>query len=100
MVDRVYKRALGDFRADLGELREGFRRIESKTDWNGLRVEPLLKHVDSLEAIIKSERFASEVSRLKWGVSMFHADLVYLRHNILELRKTLLLVEKALERDR
>lgn len=100
MVDRVYKGAFRDFRADLEELREGFARIDSRTDWNGLRIEPLLKHVDSLEAVLRSKQFAREISRLRRGVSMFHSDLVYLRHNVRELRKTLHLAQASSDRSR
>ncbi len=100
MVDRVYKGAFRSFRTDLIELRDGFARTDSKTDWNRLRIEPLLKHVDSLEAILKSKRFAGEVSRLRRGVPMFHSDLVYLRLNIRELRKTLDLAQRASARIR
>ena len=100
MVDRVYKGAFRWFRAELEDLRDGFARIESKTDWDRLRIEPLMKHVDSLEAIMKSKRFAGEVARLRRGVSMFHSDLVYLRHNIRELRETLRLAQKASARNR
>ncbi len=100
MVDRVYKGAFRDFRADLKELREGFVRIDSRTDWNGLRIEPLLKHVDSLESVLRSKPFAREISRLRRGVSMFHSDLVYLRHNVRELRKTLRLAKTSSDRPR
>lgn len=101
MVDRVYKGAFRAFRADLQELREGFARIKkSGTDWNRLRIEPLVKHVETLEAILRSKRFAGEVSRLKRGVSMFHSDLVYLRHNIRELQKLLDHTQRASERKR
>lgn len=99
-MDRVYKGAFRSFRAELEELRDGFAQIESKSDWNRLRVEPLMKHVDSLEAIMKSKRFSGEVSRLRRGVSMFHSDLVYFRDNIRELRKILRLAQRASERNR
>lgn len=100
MVDRVHKGAFSGFRADLEELREDFTRIDSKKDWNRLRVEPLLNHVDSLEALIRSKRFATEVPRLRRGVSMFHSDLIYLRQNILELRRAFRLAQKTYERNR
>lgn len=99
-MDRVYKGAFGKFRTELEELRDGFAETRPKTDWNRLRIEPLLKHVDSLEAILKSRRFSVEVSRLTRGVSMFHSDLVYLRHNIQELRKLLRSAQKASKRTR
>ncbi len=89
MVDRVYKGAFRSFRAELEDLRDGFLRSGTRTDWNRLRIEPLLRHVGSLETILKSKRFAGEVSRLRRGVSMFHSDLVYLRLNVRELRKIL-----------
>jgi hypothetical protein len=89
MVDRVYKGAFAAFRADLQGLKKGFASLKPKTDWNRLRIEPLLQHVDALEAIVKSKRFESEASRLRRGVSMFHSDLVYLRHNIRELKEAL-----------
>lgn len=100
MVDRVYKGAFRTFRAQLRDLKHGFASAGSKTDWTLLRIEPLLKHVDALEAILKSKRFAWEVSRLRRGVSMFHSDLVYLRHNIRELEKTLKAVRRSSVRPR
>ena len=100
MVDRVYKESFRGFQADLRELRQGFARLDPKTDWNRLRIGPLLKHVDSLDPIIQSKRFAKELSRLTRGVAMFHSDLVYLRQNIQELRRTLCLAQKASEVNR
>ena len=100
MVDRAYKGAFHAFRAELEDLKAGFAAIEPKTDWTRLRIEPLLKHVGSLEGILKSKRFAGEVSRLRRGVSMFRSDLVYLRHNIRELRETLRVAQRAADRNR
>lgn len=95
MVDRVYKGAFSSFRTELEELRAGFVRFETKTDWIRLRIEPLLKHIETLESIVRSKRFSREVSRLTRGVAMFHSDLVYLRLNIRELRKILSLARKS-----
>lgn len=98
MVDRAYKGALPAFRTALKELQLGFSKVRPKTDWNRLRVVPLLKHVDSLEAVLKSRRFAREISRLSRGVPMFHSDLVYLRENVKELESALRRERKASER--
>ncbi len=95
VVDRVYKGAFSSFRAELEDLRAGFVRFGTETDWTHLRIEPLLKHIDSLENILKSKRFAGEVSRLRRGVAMFHSDLVYLRLNVRELRKILALAQES-----
>jgi len=95
MVDRVHKKAFRGFRTDLLELRRGFARLDGKTDRNKLGIEPLLKHVDSLDTIITAKRFAKELSRLPRGVPMFHSDLVYLSLNIRELRRTWLPARKA-----
>lgn len=95
MVDRAYKGAIPAFRTALEELEGEFSRIRSETDWNRLRVEPLLHHVESLEAILKSRRFAGETSRLRRGVPMFRSDLVYLRENVNELKKTLRFEKRA-----
>ena len=90
MVDRVYKADLPRLRKKLEKLREDFSIIEStKTDWTKLRIEPLLKHLDSLEGLLNSEEFASEFSRLTKGVVLFHSDLVYFRTNIEGLEKLL-----------
>lgn len=89
MVDRVYKGAIPEFKARLVEMRKEFASVPSKTDWNRLRVEPLLQHVTSLEAILRSKRHATQIARLTRGVSMFHSDLVYIQHNLRELEKTL-----------
>jgi hypothetical protein len=95
MVDRAYKGAIPAFMTALEELRDEFSRIHSRTDWTRLRVEPLLKHVASLEVILKSRRFAREISRLRSGTPMFHSDLVYLRQNVKELERALLREKKA-----
>jgi hypothetical protein len=97
MVDRAYKGAIPTFRTTLEELKGEFSNVRSKTDWNRLRVEPLLKHVASLEAILRSKRFAREISRLRRGMPMFHSDLVYLRENVKELQSTLRREKKASE---
>lgn len=89
MVDRVYRTAIPAFRKALTELREEFSALEPRTDWNRLRVEPLLAHVRALEERLRSDRFAGEVTRLRRGVPMFHADLVYLRENLKILRELL-----------
>jgi hypothetical protein len=89
MVDRAYKAALPSLRHNLEKMREDFSKIDSKTNWVQLRIEPLLKHIDSLEGILRSRRFSGEFSRLRRGVVMFHADLVYLRTNVQALAKIL-----------
>ena len=89
MVDRVYKNDLPELRKALERLREDFADLGSKTDWAGLRIEPLLKHSKSLEELLGSEEFSGEFSRLTKGVEMFHSDLVYLRTNVTALKKIL-----------
>ncbi len=90
MVDRVYKADLPRLRKALEELREGFSDLgTSKTDWVKLRVDPLLKHLDSLKGLLRSREFSSESSRLRKGVELFHSDLVYLRANVKGLEKLL-----------
>jgi hypothetical protein len=98
MVDRVYKGAIPDFRLKLEGIRKEFQSTPSKTDWIRLRVEPLLEHAASLEAVLKSKRHAAQIARLTRGVSMFHSDLVYLQHNVRELKKTLEREKRAIER--
>jgi hypothetical protein len=89
MVDRVYKAQLPATRKALEKLRENFSELGSKTDWNKLRIEPLLKHVGTLEQQLGSEEFAGEFSRLRKGVELFHSDLVYFRTNVKGLEKLL-----------
>jgi len=89
MVDRVYKKALPALRNDLEELRESFSNLDSKTDWTKLRIEPLLKHLRSLEQLLESGKFSQESSRLTKGVELFHSDLVYLKTNVKGLEKLL-----------
>ncbi len=98
MVDRVYKGAIPDFRSKLQTIRKEFAAISSKTDWGRLRVEPLLRHAKSLEAVLRSKRHSTQISRLTRGVSMFHSDLVYLQLNVKELEKTLDRERRSLER--
>lgn len=100
MVDRVYKGAIPEFKSELEGIRREFAAIPTKTDWNRLRVEPLLEHAKALDAVLRSRRHAVQISRLTRGVSMFHSDLVYLNHNLKELRKTLEQEKRRFERDR
>lgn len=90
MVDRAYKEDLPRLRKALEELRENFSSLDSsKTDWAKLRIDPLLKHLDSLEQLLHSGEFSREFSHLRKGVLLFHSDLVYLRENVKGLKKLL-----------
>jgi predicted nucleic acid-binding Zn-ribbon protein len=89
MVDRVYKRDLPRLRNSLEKLKEEFSELDTRTDWIQLRIEPLLRHAESLEQLLYSPNFSKEFSRLRRGVGMFHSDLVYLRENVKELEKML-----------
>jgi hypothetical protein len=88
-VDRVYKRDIPATRKALEKLITEFSRLDSKTDWKRLRVQPLLEHARSLERLLRSPRFARETSRLPRGVAMFRSDLVYFRDNIKALKAVL-----------
>ncbi len=90
MVDTVYKEDLPRLRKALEELRENFSNLDAPpTDWAKLRIDPLLKHLDSLEQLLHSGEFSREFSRLKKGVQLFHSDLVYFRENVNGLKKLL-----------
>jgi hypothetical protein len=97
MVDRVYKADLPTVRQALEKLRDNFSKVESKTDWTKLRIEPLLRHVEALERLSRSAEFSKEFSRLRKGVEVFHADLVYFRTNVKGLEK---LLQSELKRQR
>ena len=99
MVDRVYKEQLPRLRNDLEKLKESFSSLGPlRTDWTKLRIEPLLRHLDSLEQLLNSEEFSRESSRLTKGVRLFHSDLVYLRENIKGLEKVFLSEKKSLKK--
>jgi hypothetical protein len=98
MVDKVYKKDLPALRNALEELRENFFNLGSKTDWTKLRIEPLLKHLRSLEQLLESGEFSRELSRLTKGVELFHSDLVYFRTNVRGLEKLLQSEKKLLGR--
>ena len=89
MVDRVYKNGLPELRKTFEKLREDFDNLGTKTDWTKLRIEPLLKHLGSLEELLRSEEFSRDFSRLTKGVELFHSDLVYFRTNVKALKKIL-----------
>lgn len=89
MVDRVYKADIPRLKNALIRLKEEFSRLDSVTDWTGLRIEPLLSHAEALERLLGSPDFSKEFSRLRKGVVMFHSDLVYLRENVSALEKIL-----------
>jgi molecular chaperone GrpE (heat shock protein) len=99
MVDKVYKADLPRLRKALERLRGEFSDLgPSKTNWTKLRIEPLLKHLDSLEQLLHSEEFSQEFSRLRKGVRMFHSDLVYLRENVRALETLLQSEKKSLKK--
>ena len=98
MVDQVYKTALPRLRKDLEKLKREFSTLDStKTNWIELRIDPLLRHLDSLEQLLRSKNYSREFSRLRKGVVLFHSDLVYFRENVKELEK-LLSSEKRLSK--
>jgi len=82
MVDSVYKKRLPELRNTLEKLREDFADLGSKTNWTKLRIDPLLRHLLSLEKLLDSPEFSEEFSHLPKGVEMFHSDLVYYTTNI------------------
>jgi hypothetical protein len=88
-MDKAYKGDIPRHRATLIDLKREFSRIATKTNWKKLRIEPLLKHVTGLERLLSSSEFSRETARLRRGVAMFHADLVYLRANIKALKDIL-----------
>ena len=94
-MDRSYKEDIPKAKKALEELKRQFSGVASTTDWTKLRIDPLLEHVKLLERLLRSPRFARETARLRRGVEMFHADLVYLRMNVKALKKILEL-EKGL----
>ena len=100
MVDRVYKADLPAFRNNLEKLRADFSNLSPKTNWTKLRIEPLLKHLESLESLVGSPEFSGEFSHLKKGVILFHSDLVYFRSNVKGLKQILQSEEKKKSRDR
>ena len=88
-MDRVYRADIPALRKALEELKVAYADVESDTDWIALRIDPMLEHARRLETLLRSRRFSGEVSRLRRGVPMFHADLVYLRENVRGLRRIL-----------
>ena len=88
-MDRSYKEDIPKAKRALEKLKREFSDMASATDWAKLRVEPLLEHAKSLDRLLCSPKFARETARLRKGVGMFHADLVYLRENIKALKKIL-----------
>ena len=89
MVDRVYKSDILRLKKELEALKREFAAAGGTTDWVGLRIDPLIRHADSLDQTLNSEGHSKEFARLKRGVDMFHSDLVYLRMNVKSLRKLL-----------
>jgi hypothetical protein len=85
-VDRVYKEDIPASRRALEELNRQFSRLDSRTDWSKLRIEPLLEHARTLERLLRSPKFSRETSRLRRGVVMFYSDLVYFRENLKALK--------------
>jgi hypothetical protein len=99
-MDRVYKRGIPDIVKSLEQLKVEFVNLGSTTDWTRLRIEPLLEHAKLLDRRLRSRKFARETARLRAGVGMFHADLVYFGENIRGLRKILASERKAAQHRR
>lgn len=89
MVDRVYKASVPELRKSLERLEIEFSGLGGKTDWRRLRVRPVLDHARALERLLRSRKFATELTRLRQGVELFHSDLVYLRLNVRALERLL-----------
>jgi hypothetical protein len=94
VVDRVYRSDIPESRRALEKLKAEFLRLDSKSDWIKLRVEPLLLHVKQLEQRLRSHG----TKRLKKGVRLYHSDLVYLRENVNGLKAILASEKRALKR--
>lgn len=94
-MDKSYKEDVPKARRALEELKQEFSGVASTTDWTQLRIEPLLNHVRLLERVLRSPKFAREMARLRRGVVMFHADLIYLRENIKALKEILQVERKS-----
>ena len=94
-MDRSYKSDIPRHKKALTELKREFSHVGAATNWIGLRVEPLLQHVTSLERLLLSPKFSRERARLRKGVAMFHADLVYFRANIKALKEILAAEKKS-----
>lgn len=88
-MDRVYKAGIPRYLKEFESLRAELSGLRTKTDWVRLRVEPLIAHAEALNRLLRSARFAKETGRLRGGVVMFHADLVYLRTHIKVLKEIL-----------
>ena len=95
-MDRVYKEDIPASIRALEELKRQFSRLDSKTDWDKLRIEPLLEHARTLGRLLRSPRFSRETSRLRRGVVMFHSDLIYLRENVRALKVILKAESKSI----
>lgn len=95
MVDREYKKQLPALKKSLEKLRKDFSNLNSKTDWTKLRIEPLLKHLGSLEQLLASDEFSREFSRLTKGVELFHSDLDYFGKNVKGLENVLQTEKKS-----
>ena len=85
MVDRVYKRNVPEMKRKLESLRSEFAKLDTRTDWVTLRIDPLLKHAESLQRSLA----ALESQRLSTGVVLLHSDLVYLKTNVEGLKSIL-----------
>ena len=99
-MDRSYKEDIPRARRALEELKKEFSCVTSTTDWTKLRIEPLLDHVNSLDRLLRSPKFARETARLRRGVVMFRSDLVYLRENVKALEEILEVERRSQQRRR
>lgn len=96
MVDRVYRSDLPRLRKELQNLRKEFLKIATSTDWVGLRIDPLIAHVELLRRMVRTW----DAAGTRGGVPMLHSDLVYFRQNVQGLRKVLASERRLAQRRR
>ncbi len=82
MSNRNYVSELKKRRSELEDLKGNFRMIPSSTDWNKIRIVPLLDYIDKL---IESIQFLPS----SIGNDMIEKDLDYIDYNVEGLRKVL-----------
>lgn len=82
MSKNEYVFKLEELKSELEKLQDKFTKIEPSTDWNKIRIEPLLRHLDTLKNVIGNNQSAVRDELIK-------SDLEYFDRNIEGLKTVL-----------
>jgi hypothetical protein len=82
MDTKQYLSKLEDLKKEFEELKDAFSKFNPLTDWNKVRIDPLLRHLGNLMTLIQS--FPNSIKE-----QLVEADVNYFQQNIYGLKSVL-----------